>query len=339
MSAPFPWQVPAWEMLCQAHRAGRLGHAWLLYGRNGMGKQQFARRFAGWLLCEAAGADSFAACGNCRSCVLEQAGSHPDLRWVAPLDDAKSIGIDQIRELNDYAVLASHYGRAKLVILAPADVMTRGAANALLKLLEEPPPQVVFVLLANRLEGLPLTIRSRCQQLKMERGPSAVRLAWLQQQRPEVAPAFIAASLSASKGAPLAALMVLDSGFVARLESVYGDMLAVASGRVHAIQAAQKTADIAVDDLADTMMSVVRSAMCGAVDNPLDTPAGLSLQRAINELNSKPITEFMSRAESVKALALGGANPRPNDLVDQLWLGWMRCTRQGRTPRRDARKG
>ncbi len=330
--APYPWQTEAWEMLCRAQHAERLGHAWLLHGQPNIGKGQFAAAFARWKLCESPLLSPTAACGRCRSCTLEAAGSHPDLRVIGLLDDAKSLLIDQVRELGEFMAVTSHYGRAKVAVLNPADAMTRGAANALLKLLEEPPPHALFLLVAQRMEGLPATIRSRCQHLRMDRVPTEHALAWLAERLPEVERTALTAALVCVNNAPLAVAAALQSGLPAQFLAIEKDMQAVASGRVHAVQAAQRTADMLPSQLADVMMKAARSALSAALGLLDVRSAGMSLQSAINELNSKALTEFMSMAGSIKGLAMSSGNARTADLSDQLWLAWMRTTRPRRDP-------
>ena len=160
MSAPYPWLEPAWQRLRSAWQQQRLGHALLLSGRAGFGKRAFAQAFTALLLCETDGQQA-RACGACRGCTLLAAGNHPDFLHIAPLEAGKALLVDQIRELGDYFALRPHYRATKIAVIEAADTMNRSAANALLKLLEEPPAGAVIMLVADRPSSLLPTVRSR----------------------------------------------------------------------------------------------------------------------------------------------------------------------------------
>jgi DNA polymerase III subunit delta' len=168
-----PGHAARWAQVVAAHAAGRLAHALLLAGPRGAGKSQFAEALATWLLCESAAAPR--PCGNCRSCVQLVAGVHPNRMRLAPAEDKRDIAIDDIRDLLDRLHLSSHYGQAKVAIVDPADALNAAGANALLKTIEEPPPNTHVLLVAERWRSLPATLRSRCQILRFARpGPAAV---------------------------------------------------------------------------------------------------------------------------------------------------------------------
>lgn len=138
---------------------GRIAHAYMFYGPGGVGKKKAAFLFAQALNCKkTANADS---CGVCASCSKIKSGNHPDIIQV--LSEGNSIKITQIRGLQEKAFLKCYEGIFKVIIIDGADKLTVEAANSLLKILEEPPEQTVFILLAEELGKLPKTIISRCQ--------------------------------------------------------------------------------------------------------------------------------------------------------------------------------
>jgi DNA polymerase III subunit delta' len=171
-----PWIAAELASLRDAYAGGRLSHAMLIHAPPGTGGDWLAVWIARLALCSN---PSQAPCDVCASCrrVLEL--QHPDLAIVAPEEDSQQIRIEQVRELSQELALTSHQGRAKLGIVAPADALTRFAANALLKTLEEPPPSTVLVLLAAQPSRLPATVRSRCQRIRIAAPSRQVSLAWL----------------------------------------------------------------------------------------------------------------------------------------------------------------
>lgn len=324
--APYPWQARAWAQLAQARRQGRLGHAWLVSGRPGMGKGAFTVALARAVLCEAGG-DT--ACGACRSCLLMTAGSHPDFCAVGIPEDKSGILIDQIRELNDFYTLSAHYGRAKLALISPSEAMNRPAANALLKLLEEPPPLALLILETARPDLLLPTLRSRCQRISLDGIPDAEALAWLATQMPAAAPAAIEALFLLGGRAPLAALAAHEQGLPALLGKLVPQMSGVARGRIHAVQAAQALGEAPIATVVDLMQRVVHGLVTGEVGFlPAGEAADLLALRDV--LNSASLFGFLAEAVEVKRLATAAATLRQADLSETLWLAWMRATRTRR---------
>lgn len=246
MRAPFPWQADQWRQLQQAHAAGRMPHALLLHGNVGLGKHAFATALAQWLLCRSPGET---ACGECNACRQFAAGSSPDFVTVAPLEDKKTISVEQVRELIDTLSLTSHAGGFRAAVVAPADVMTPSAANALLKTLEEPPGKTVLMLVSARPARLPATVRSRCRLIRFAPPPAASALDWLRAQGGLDARAANEA-LSASHGSPVRALALATEGGLERRAAVIAAAREVAAGRRNPVEAAEA---IVKEPLADTI--------------------------------------------------------------------------------------
>ena len=175
-----PWHAGACDRLSAAVASERMPHGLLLQGPAGVGKDQFASALAAALFCTGRG-ERLEACGQCAECQLSRAGTHPDLRWVRPLEDKKSIGVDQVREMCEKLSMTSMRRGYRLAIIVPADNMTPAAQNALLKTLEEPGPRTVLVLVAARPSALLATLRSRCQRIEIARPEPGVATRWLQE--------------------------------------------------------------------------------------------------------------------------------------------------------------
>lgn len=229
----FEWQKPLWRALFSD--AGNMPHAMLMAGPQGLGKLAFAQALAARLLCEqrkeAEGPDGM-ACGQCSSCTWLASGNHPDFRLVQPDegDDAGEEGgetpasasarkpgqgpirVDQIRALADFVYIGSHRHGSRLVIIAPAESMNPAAANALLKVLEEPPAGVYFILVSSDWRRLIPTIRSRCRSIVFGRPDPVQAEQWLTAKGVKSA----AALLRLTGGAPLLASDWAEQG---RLDS------------------------------------------------------------------------------------------------------------------------
>jgi len=152
------------DVLLAALRLGRVGHAYLFSGPRGVGKTTTARLLAMAVNCDAEAPER--PCGACESCLLVQRGDHPD---VIELDAASNNSVEDVRDLREKVRLASLRGGRRVWVLDEAHMLSRAAANALLKTLEEPPPGLVFVLATTEPEKLPPTVLSRCQHFRFRR--------------------------------------------------------------------------------------------------------------------------------------------------------------------------
>lgn len=150
------------EHLRSALRNGRLHHAYLFLGPDGVGKRTVAMALAKAIHCAENEHDY---CGGCVNCARISDGNHPDVRVIAPLADKKEISIQQIRELERELNYRSFTGKRKIAIIDPATLLNTAAQNALLKTLEEPPADSLMILIAANGGGLLSTVRSRCLRL------------------------------------------------------------------------------------------------------------------------------------------------------------------------------
>ena len=144
------------SLLRRVARSERVGHAYLFVGQRGVGKYTAAKVFAAHVLCSS----SEGPCGVCESCRLLASDSNPDLVEIAPM--GQTFRISQIRELNRLCLLRPSLGARRVYILHNVEKLTPDAANSFLRTLEEPPPHVTFVLLADT-QDIISTILSRCQ--------------------------------------------------------------------------------------------------------------------------------------------------------------------------------
>jgi DNA polymerase-3 subunit delta' len=228
-----PWQEAEFRRLLQLQAAGRLGHAWLLSGLAGSGTLQFARHLARTLLCSAEEGER--PCGSCSSCHLFQQGTHPD--WFLLQPPKRLIVVDQVREAIDFANTTSQRGGYKIVCIEPAESMNLNAANALLKLLEEPPAGTLLLLLTQQPGLLLATLRSRCQRLALPLPTREQAQAWLQTQPQGAAAAGL---LDLAGGAPLRALELAAEGRQEQHAAVLDVLQELLSGSLAPIQAARQ---------------------------------------------------------------------------------------------------
>jgi DNA polymerase-3 subunit delta' len=213
---------------------GRRPHAVLLAGMPGLGK----RAAAAWLARRHLQPGRAGELPEYPVVVPE----HPDLHWLVRPADKHTIGIDLVRELISDLSLTSYEGGGKAAVIDPAHLMTRDAANSLLKTLEEPAGDVLLILIADRMGPLPATIFSRCQRITFVPPPASEAIDWLQRLQPE---ANWQAALALAGGAPLAAVQALET--LEQTDAMALDFRAVAEGRASPLDVAARWSKLEPD--------------------------------------------------------------------------------------------
>lgn len=348
-TALYSWTEPQWSMLTRD--LTQLAHAWLFTGPAGLGKTALATRLAQTLLCSGRGTAT-EPCGRCRGCQLLAAGNHPDLhvfmseagaqqhggllgryaqRYLP--DDRKkkdktsrTIGIDPVRTLIETAQKRPQIAAAKAILLVPAEAMTGNAANSLLKLLEEPPPDNVLVLVSAEPSRLPATIRSRCSELRFTAPPPAAGRAWLAGQgvdQPEL-------TLRLAHGAPLAARDLAGSGFLAARDRLMADAESLAAGQAEPLACAARWKDIgAAPALAwfQVWLGDLAKAATGLDPEMLtNADAGPRLQTLAKQINLNQVLHFLDNVMESRNQADG-----PLDellLLEDILIRWTRASRR-----------
>ena len=219
------WQKNQWQHIMQQRI--KMPHALLLRGRAGTGKYDFALDLAKAILCPQA-SDLLQACGGCPSCTWFAEGTHPDFMLIGPEDVENTdespkkkitkktqISIAKIRQLIDYLALSSHQVNGyRVIIISPADMLNGASANALLKMLEEPPANTLFLLVTSQPQRLIATITSRCQAVDMPLPSKADSLSWLALQHNMQKMGSAEHALDLAGGAPLLALQMTEESEV-----------------------------------------------------------------------------------------------------------------------------
>jgi DNA polymerase-3 subunit delta' len=226
-----PCQQQNWDQLSNYRIQNRVPQALLISGNKGLGKLRLANQFAFSLLC-AKPQDNGLGCGHCDSCLLLNAETHPDFIQIRPDEPGKAITIGQIRNLVTRLSLKPQFESYRVVIVNPADLMNKAAANAFLKFLEEPTERTVLLLITDKPARLPATIVSRCQKLTVARPDKAVASSWLQQQAAQDAPELL---LGLAQGSPILALEYANDGTLKLRNDCFKAWMDIAKQRRHPV--------------------------------------------------------------------------------------------------------
>lgn len=259
------WHNDAWRFVDGSLRAGRLSHALLVAGERGVGKSAFAAGVAALLVCDRpvpspageGGLDRLIPCGQCKQCELVNAQSHPDIRRFAP-EKSKMIRVDQIRALSAFAMASPQVSQRKVILVERADQLNINAANALLKTLEEPPADLVLVLLQESGRPVLPTLRSRCQTVTLPTPDMATALSWLTANLPAntaddesepPGPEQFEQALRLAGNAPRLALEYLDGDFVSQRQAALDSFRKFLKNELALPQATKAFKDLGLDGM------------------------------------------------------------------------------------------
>jgi len=317
-----PWQSSNWQNLTNSEQTKRLAHGLLFHGAEGIGKNDFAREFAHWLICEQPLADK--ACGECKACKLIQAESHPDLLILSPEEEGKAIKVDQIRELISKISLTAYGQGYRVIIITPADALNINASNSLLKTLEEPPANTVLILISDKPSKLMATIRSRTQMIRFDLPTEEQSLQWLNQQNIEKAELV----LKLSAGAPLAAAtMAEDDGLLIR-DKLFDNWQELTLGKLDALESAamwikdgfKVIGNLPLNWVSSWIMDMVRSQQGGHMDSMANVDYAQTLQKLAGQVDLKALYGLLDRLNDTIRLTDTSANQQM--LVEGLLLHW-----------------
>jgi DNA polymerase-3 subunit delta' len=324
---PYPWQLDNWDAVMQQQNANRLPHALLVSGEKGSGKRHFVESLVRKLLCTA---NTDFACGDCKSCQLMLAGTHPGFIDITVEEKSKAIKIDQIRVLMDFSNKTAQIGNIKIAIIEPAEQMNANAANALLKCLEEPSGNSLIILLSHAPNRLLPTIRSRCQTLAMNKPNKEQSDKWLA--------TFIADAnqrqqlMMLANGNPLLALEYSDKEVIDAYKAIIQQLVAIQQGSQSVVQCAAEVDKMVSSDL-NLWLLMQQKIIWQLVQASLKVDVVISRElQAFTALFER--SDFQKRAykmlEDIQQAITeerSVSNPNPLLLVEGLLIRWQALLR------------
>ncbi|WP_353572152.1 DNA polymerase III subunit delta' [Candidatus Albibeggiatoa sp. nov. BB20] len=331
MHTPYPWQTPQWQQVIGSWQQQRLAHALLFAGHAGMGKARFAQALAELLLCETP-TDDFHACGQCKSCLLLKAGTHPDLTHIQPAEKGKQIAISQIRELIGFCGLTATYGQYQVVILNPAEAMNRNSANSLLKLLEEPPNNTLLILISHQPMSLLATIRSRCQRLDFNNIDKMQAHLWLQDQFGSEYDLNLLLNLT--HHAPLAVKELIDHADIQKRGALFESLVQLPTGKYDPISVAEEWLKQEPRQIVVWMslwtMDLIRYAMTQQAQHIVNQDNSSAIQHIAQQFQPQQLFKLLDLQTETYRLLNSTANIKPQGLLESLAIAWAELGMQRR---------
>lgn len=329
VNIPYPWQQPQWLRIQQQAAQGKIPHAILLAGQKGIGKWHFAEALADYLLCDTPKADL--ACGQCRSCQLLLAGTHPDKQAFIPEDAEKAIKIDQIRQLSTFVNKTAQQGGRKVVLLGPVEQLNINAANALLKNLEEPAGDTVMLLVSHVSSAVMATIRSRCQLLPMMAPARQEAVTWLNELKIDGADAL----LDLAGGAPLVAREMAEGDYLQQLELFITtlDEFSKQQQGIPDITPAKEWLSLSLGQITEWWLQVIHGiikqqsvTLTSTTDGGETSTIAAAMSRVIStgkQFNQQWLFKFSDKLVQLRQQHLHGANPNMQLLLEELMMDWQ----------------
>ncbi len=335
MTSVLPWHNLLWQHVQNCWQQNRLSHALLLAGPLGMGKIQFAQRLAKILLCEnqPCSANDWQPCEQCSSCHLLNVGTHPDLLPVPSPAANKFIGIEQVRELIQFCSLTTYYGRYRIAIINPADKMNRNAANSLLKLLEEPPPKTVLMLLSHQPMGLMATIRSRCQRLDFSRPDRKLTYAWLQEHvntfnLPVNNQADLTLLLNLSAQAPLAALALLETDGMTKRKALFENLIQLLGNKIEPIKIVEQWSQWETNQILSWLLSwnrdLIRCALTDHGQYLVNQDYRNTLCRLAQQLDWHSLFKLLDLQTEAYRLIIENTSVKATNILETIAIAWIK---------------
>ena len=302
-----PWLGPIFSDLAAAIDAGRLPHALLIHGPGGWGETALAAAVA--------------------MCLIERPNdvanaatiAHPDLRWIVPEGAGEQIKIEVVRDVAEFIVRTPQIASCKVAVITSADAMNAHATNALLKTLEEPPPNSYLILVSDGLRDLLPTLRSRCRLVAVRPVGVAESTAWLQQVGARATQERLAELAFEYGGAPERILAAIE-----RDEEPIGEALAeVAAHRADALALAEAwSKDVSVE-LIERWMRHVAGVMDRRRRHEADADP---LARALAKATDRQLFDQWDALAHDRQLMRGTTNPNPRLLLESRLLAWRDLT-------------
>jgi DNA polymerase-3 subunit delta' len=260
----------------------------------------------------------------CKSCSLQQAGTHPDIILITPEEKGKAIKIDAIRDLIEMSGKTTQNGKQRVVIISPAEAMNRAAANALLKTLEEPVPSTQILMVTHALKRLPATILSRCQRLDFRQIPNEMASEWLESQ---LDASLASQALAFTGGAPLLALE--QSERVAAASERLQNLLQVAQRADNPVSIAENWSgeenSIVFDDLSRIFADLTRYLATGVEDFRYLPDSSSTYLQIAAVCEQDALFRFIDEMQTLRMKQAHNLNAQM--MYEKLIVSWLALTR------------
>lgn len=320
----YPWLQSHWQELVKQHNQKRLPHAMIFAAPEGLGVLQLVSQLSQLLLCKNPVENS--PCGQCTSCELLKAGSHPDLHSLTVEDKKTVITVDQVRDLIATLSETAHQSGYRIAVIQPAHLMNKASANALLKTLEEPGSDTLLILITERVSALPATVRSRCLIVNISAPSEEVALDFVQENYPDNTKTDLVA-VRMAQNRPLQALEILKSGTMQERQDFFAYLQGLSNKRLEPTSLYNRFND-------KNKLLVFCDWMLGLVSDCEKHQAGIEMSKlqnsdqhllieALDHITIEQRFQWHKSLLETKRVLLSSSNINPKLLLDDMLLNWI----------------
>jgi len=328
MESLYPWFKNELESLSNLFLRQSLPHALLLTSAGGLGTANIVQHLSRLMLCHQPSiSNQQGGCGQCKSCLLFQAGSHPDVHSVTFEEGKKQLRVDQIRSASQFIQKTPQQGRNKIVIIEPADQMNLQAANALLKSLEEPPEGTFLVLITDRPMSLLPTIRSRCFKMALTPPTPEIQSRWLSQKIQDAD--VLNMLMAVCEGQPCKAMELYDGDGLEVRAKLHEDLESLLSSKLSSVEVASKWNRLPINEVM-SWLSLWMTDACRFIGSKGQTSlrdplTGKVVKYTIKNANADSIFTLTDYILETKAKFDNQANLNQQLVLEDILIRWLKA--------------
>ena len=300
-----------------------LHHAFLIGGKEGVGKRQFSLLLSQLILCKEK--NEYMPCNTCQPCKLFKSSNHPDFYTIKMEEGKKKISIKQVKELQTSFYESSFLNGNKVFLIENAEFLSKDASDSLLKVLEEPPENTYFIITSHRAKQLSATIQSRCSEVFIN-NPSKQEIEnWLKQEN--ISDENLKLALDLAPGRPLKIKELLDDNILDSRNNFITEISQLIKKGKNIISLSeewpkdQRALVCKLEWMSNLMMDAIRYQITGdEKEIQIDTSAITMYLGQKVEFNI--LFELLTETNTLWSLFIEGTNLKPDYQLQSLFINW-----------------
>ena len=315
--------LPTWlSKYTESLSKEKLHHAYLFYGREGLGKNNLITSISYAILCERS---SLTSCNQCKSCNLILSNNHPDLHSIRIEDGKKNISISQILNLRNTIYESSFLGRHKVISIPNVEFMSRDASDSILKILEEPPKDTFFIMSSNFIHQIPSTIRSRSIEIEIITPTYQECYDWLSESYSE----NISLAIELSDNRPLIAKDLLDLNLLDLRSNFIKDISGVIKSGKNIVNISEEwtkeleTLPLKIEWMSYILADAIKHESANQNAQVLSDSENISRYLGENS-DIYNLHELLNQTNEIWNLFCGDTNLRKEYQLQSLFIAWER---------------
>ena len=300
-----------------------LHHAFLIGGKEGVGKRQFSLQLSQLILCKEKNEDM--PCNACQPCKLFNSSNHPDFYTIKMEEGKKKISIKQVKELQTSFYESSFLNGNKVFLIENAEFLSKDASDSLLKVLEEPPENTYFIITSHRAKQLSATIQSRCSEVFIN-NPSKQEIEnWLKQEN--ISDENLKLALDLAPGRPLKIKELLDDNILDSRNNFITEISQLIKKGKNIISLSeewpkdQRALVFKLEWMSNLMMDAIRYQITGD-EKEIQTDTSAITMYLGQKVEFNILFELLTETNTLWSLFIEGTNLKPDYQLQSLFINW-----------------